>query len=471
MARSSELPSYNEEFWAATYRRFQQLGDITYSLSDALAEALLVAELDERDLPSYNEEFWAATYRRAQQLSDLTDDLPHASAEPFLAPERDESDVPRGAGLSVPLSHPSRTPAQVAVPRGRTSMRIALIAPPWTPVPPAKYGGIEAVVDELARGYQAAGHEVLLCTTGDSDCPVPRHSTFAEAQGTKIGQIVPEMRHVVAAYEAVQDFDIVHDHTLLGPIYSERFPELAVVTTIHSALDDDLVELFGSIAGRVPLIAISTSQVEGVRRLPVAAVIHHGLDASRFPFVDGPRDYALFVGRMAPEKGARPAIDAATRARMPLVLAGGMRSPEERAYFEDEVEPHLAEHNVFYVGEVSHQRKLELLSNARCLLFPIAWQEPFGIVLLQALACGTPVVGFGRGAVAEIVDHGRTGFLCRDEQEMAEAIHRSAEIDPAACRQAVEGYFSARRMVADHLNLFERILARRRHAGARAAGE
>lgn len=341
-------------------------------------------------------------------------------------------------------------------------MRIALIAPPWAPVPPAQYGGIEAVVDELARGYQAAGHEVLLCTTGDSECPVPQHASFAEAQGTKVGQLAPEIRHVMGAYKAVQGFDIVHDHTLFGPAYAERFPDLTVVTTIHSALDDDLVAFFGSIASRVPVIAISASQVEAVPRLPVAAVIHHGLDAARFPFEDGSRDYALFLGRMAPEKGARQAIEAAKRARMPLVLAGKQRSPEERAYFAEEVEPYLdAEHNIFHLGEVSHARKLELLSKARCLLFPISWREPFGIVLLEALACGTPVVAFRRGAVTEIVEHGRTGFVCMDAREMAEAIHRSVELDSQVCRQAVEGHFSAKRMVADHLNLFERLLARR----------
>ncbi|MFN2503424.1 MAG: glycosyltransferase family 4 protein [Acidimicrobiales bacterium] len=266
---------------------------------------------------------------------------------------------------------------------------------------------------------------------------------------------------MINAYDAIKGFDIVHDHTIFGPLYAERFPGLNVVTTIHGVIDDDLADILRAVAPRVQLIAISATQCEAVPDLSVAAVIHHGLDAARFPFESGPRAYTLFMGRMAPEKGAHRAIRAATRAGVPLVLMGKMRSTEEQAYFRNEVEPRLdADKNIFYVGEVDERRKLELLSKARCLLFPIKWKEPFGIVLLEALACGTPVIAFGRGAVPEIIEPGRTGFICRDEQEMAEAIHRIDELDPGACRAAVESHFSAARMVDDHLRLFERILSR-----------
>ena len=348
-------------------------------------------------------------------------------------------------------------------------MRIALIAPPWAPVPPPLYGGIEAVVHELAVGLQGAGHDVLLFATGDSECPVPKHSLLSEAEGTRIGHGEVELRHVMDAYENVGDHDIVHDHTVCGPIFAQLVPHPPVVTTIHGCLEGELSDVYRRVAPLVPTIAISATQCEAVPRLPVAAVIHHGIEASRFPLGDGRRDYCLFLGRFAPEKGAHLAIAAARLAGAPLVLAGKKRSPSEEAYFVRDVEPHIdAADDVFHVGEVSHERKLELLRAARCLLFPIGWREPFGLVLLEALACGTPVIAFAKGAVTEIVEHGRTGFICRDVQEVAAAIHRVDELDPDACRAAVEGHFSARRMVADHLDLYRRVVERHRRTAGRA---
>lgn len=340
-------------------------------------------------------------------------------------------------------------------------MRIALIAPPWTPVPPPLYGGIEAVVHEVAVGLQSAGHEVLLCATGDSECPVPKHSLLKEAEGTRIGQVEVELRHVMDAYDQVAGFDIVHDHTVSGPIYAHHFPDLRVVTTIHGSLEQEFGDIYRRVAPQVSVVAISVTQCEAAPSVPVAAVIHHGVDASRFPVGDGERDFCLFLGRMTPEKGAHRAIRAAILAGVPLVLAGKKRSSLEEAYFAREVAPLLdRQNNIFYVGEVSHERKLELLAKARCLLFPIDWREPFGMVLLEAFACGTPVVAFPKGAVTEIIKDGCTGFICRDVQQMAAKIHRLDELDPSACREAVERHFSARRMVNDHVQLYQRIIDR-----------
>ncbi|MBW3536543.1 MAG: glycosyltransferase family 4 protein [Actinobacteria bacterium] len=336
-------------------------------------------------------------------------------------------------------------------------MRIALIAPPWTPVPPELYGGIELVIDRLARGFDRLGHEVLLFTTGESTCPVPKASVLAHAEGQRIGAAVPELRHALAAYEAVQDYDIVHDHTIVGPFLAERFPDLPVVTTIHGDLEGELAHLYGPIADRVPLIAISKSQCVPVPDLPVARVIHHGLDAVDFPFgaLDG--GYCLFLGRMSPDKGAHRAIAAARKAGVGLKMAAKMREPAEMEYFENEVEPLLGE-GIEYLGEVPHHQKLELLAGARALLFPIRWREPFGMVMIEAMACGTPVIAFPEGAVPEVVEDGKTGFLVDDEAEMADAINRVNELERSDCRAAVEGYFSTDRMVAEHIELFETIL-------------
>jgi glycosyltransferase involved in cell wall biosynthesis len=341
-------------------------------------------------------------------------------------------------------------------------MRIGIVAPPWTPIPPLLYGGIEVVVDQLARGLQAAGHDVLLFATGDSTCPVPTRWVLPAAEGQRIGVAVPELRHVIHAYEAVADCDVVHDHTLIGPFYCERFPHLPVATTIHGPFNDELTDLYRANAYRVPIVAISHAQRRDAPDIPVARVIHHGVDASQFPVGDGAGDrdgpYLLFLGRMSEDKGAHRAIEAARKAGYRILLAAKMREPAERAYFAEMVEPLLGD-DAHYLGEVSHERKLELLAGAAAVLFPIRWNEPFGMVMIEAMACGTPVLAFPEGAAPEVIDDGRTGFLCGDEAAMVDAITRLPELSRADCRAAVEGYFSTERMVADHVGLFESMLA------------
>ena len=341
-------------------------------------------------------------------------------------------------------------------------MRIGIVAPPWTPVPPPLYGGIELVVDELARGFSAAGHEVVLYTTGDSTCPVERRWVLPEAEGMRIGAAVPELRHALAAHESLADCDLVHDHTLAGPLLAaERRDPRPVVTTIHGPLDDDLSALYRSMGGRVAVVGISHAQHRAAPDVPVARVIHHGIDASLFQVGDGAGDgdgeYCLFLGRMAPDKGAHRAIEVARKAGRRILLAAKMREAFEIRYFTEMVEPLLGADAV-YLGEVPHQHKLDLLAGASALLFPIRWNEPFGLVMLEAMACGTPVLAFPEGAAPEVVEHARTGFLCDDEEDMVAALDRLHDIDRADCRAAVEGYFSTGRMVAEHLALFESLL-------------
>jgi glycosyltransferase involved in cell wall biosynthesis len=341
-------------------------------------------------------------------------------------------------------------------------MRIGIIAPPWTPIPPLLYGGIELVVDQLARGLQDAGHDVLLFATGDSTCPVPLKWVLPEAEGTRIGMVVPEIRHVIHAYEAVRDCDVVHDHTVMGPFHSEHYPGLPVATTIHGPFNDELSDLYRVNADRVPIVAISHAQRRAAPEIPIARVIHHGVDAAHFPVGDGAGDadgpYVLFLGRMAEDKGVHRAIAIARKAGIRILLAAKMREPWEMQYFAEQVEPLLGS-DAHYLGEVSHERKLELLAGASALLFPIRWNEPFGMVMIEAMACGTPVLAFPEGAAPEVVDDGRTGFLCDDDAAMVEAIGRLGELSRADCRMAVEGYFSTARMVTEHIELFESMVA------------
>ena len=330
-------------------------------------------------------------------------------------------------------------------------------------MPPPLYGGIELVVDELARGFQAAGHDVVLFTTGDSTCPVERRWKLPESEGQRIGAAVPELRHAVAAYESLTDCDIIHDHTLVGPLLaSERQGGIPVVTTVHGPFNEDLVDLYAAMKGRIPIIAISEAQRRAAPQIPIARVILHGIDASQFPVGGGAGDgdgaYCLFLGRMAADKGAHRAIEVARRAGMRVLLAAKMREPWEVQYFTEMVEPLLGE-DAIYLGEVPHETKLTLLEDASCLLFPIRWNEPFGLVMLEAMASGTPVLAFPEGAAPEVVQDGVTGFICADEEEMVAALGKLAQIKRADCRAAVEGYFSTRRMVEDHLALFEQVVA------------
>ncbi len=341
-------------------------------------------------------------------------------------------------------------------------MRVGLIGTPWTPTPPRLYGGIELVVDRLCCGLARQGHEVVLFATGDSTCPVERHHLLAEADGRRIGHTVTELRHALAAYDALRDAgcEIVHDHTLAGPIVAPTVaPGLPVVTSLHGPLTDEMADLYGRMArGGVPLIAVSHAQRRARPDVPITAVIHHGIDADDFPAGAGDGGYALFLGRMSPDKGAHRAIESARKAGVPLVLAGKQREPDERKYFENEVQPLLGA-DVEYVGEVDHDEKVRLLAGAVALLFPIRWNEPFGLVMLEAMACGTPVLAFAEGAAPEVVDDGVTGFLCDDEAHMAHALTRVDGLDRAACRHVVETRFSTDRMAGDHAALFETLIA------------
>lgn len=336
-------------------------------------------------------------------------------------------------------------------------MRIAIIAPPWVPVPPTGYGGIELVLDTLARGLDTAGHEVMLFTTGDSTCPVRKEWVYETAQGIGRAGVVTEMRHVVAAYELACEFDVVHDHTLAGPLYADRFPALAVVTTNHGPFLSDLGPIYRAISDRVPVIAISHHQASTAEGVNLAGVIHHGVEISAFPVGMGQGGYALFLGRMSPDKGVHTAAQVALAAGVPLKIAAKMAEPSEIAYFEQAVKPLLGP-EVEYLGEVGGRDKLELIGEAMCLLNPINWPEPFGMVMIEALACGTPVVATRAGSAPEIVDDGITGFLAEDPRDLAEALSRVKDLDRFSCRKAAEERFSAERMVADHLAVYEQVM-------------
>ena len=344
-------------------------------------------------------------------------------------------------------------------------MDIAIIAPPWVPVPAPAYGGTEAVLDTLARGLQAAGHQVLLICHPESSCPVPKASVIPVEDTLRMGRASIELENVVGAYELAKGSDVVHDNTIAGPMYSARFPNIPVVTTNHQPFNRTYNAVYGAALPRVALVAISHSHAASTP-LAVDAVVHHGIDVADYPFGAGDGGYVALLGRMTKNKGVHRAIAIAKAAGVPLKIAAKMREPHEREYFETFVEPHLGD-GVEYLGEVGAEAKRELLASAAALLNPISWREPFGMVMLESLACGTPVVGSPQGAAPEIVEHGLTGFLSDDDDELAACLRSVGQIDRTTCRQAVADRFSVEQMVAGYVEVYER--TRRRQPAAAAA--
>jgi glycosyltransferase involved in cell wall biosynthesis len=342
---------------------------------------------------------------------------------------------------------------------GGRRLRIGLIAPPWVPVPPQVYGGTELVVDQLARGLVQVGCDVVLFTTGDSTCPVQRRWLYPRALGT-VADPSAEVAHVERAYQELAGVDLIHDHTLSGT--SADLPRLGppVVITVHGPFTSELRDRYAAAARRASVVAISNAQRRSAPEIPVAAVIHHGIDPAGFPLGTGEGGYVLFLGRMHPDKGAHVAIAVARAAGRRILLAAKMWEPVERRYFAECVEPLLGP-DAAYVGEVGGQCKLDLLAGAEALVNPIRWPEPFGLVMIEALACGTPVLSFPEGAAPEIIEHGRTGFLSTDEDDMAARVLLVRDLDRGACRASVEARFSTERMVEDHLVLYRRLLERR----------
>jgi glycosyltransferase involved in cell wall biosynthesis len=331
------------------------------------------------------------------------------------------------------------------------ALRIALVSTPFVSVPPKGYGGTELVVAELARALTARGVEVVVYATGDSDLPgIEVRSYFPAAQWPPDRDI--ERVHATwSLRDAARDprgFDLVHVHSPCA-VEMARLCPYPVIGTLHHDFDAELTDLYRRVP-QVKLIAISRSQA---RREParVAGVVHHGLDPARFtPMPD--QGYLLFLGRYDRVKGVTEAIEVAVRAGVPLVMAG---EAHQRDYFEAEVRPLIEKHGVLEVGPVGGHRKAALIARARALLFPIEWEEPFGLVMIEAMLSGVPVLGTSRGAVPEVVDDGITGVICDDATEMVAAARIADKLfNRERIRNEAVRRWSAERMADDYLRLY-----------------
>jgi glycosyltransferase involved in cell wall biosynthesis len=339
-------------------------------------------------------------------------------------------------------------------------MRIGMIAPPWLPVPPTGYGGTEAVIDGLIRGLRRAGHDVILFGHHESTTPAEIRTVLPEGMADVIGQGSTELAHVLAAYEGLVDVDIIHDHTLSGPLLALGRTEVPVVATHHGTFDDPSAPILRHVSRRVPLIAISHCQAASAGDIPIAGVVHHGVDVTDVRMGDGRGGYLAFLGRMVPEKGLHRAIRIARAGGWPLRIAAKMREAHEHAYFDAEVRPLLGG-DVEYLGEVGPDERQDLLCGAAALLNPITWPEPFGMVMIEALACGTPVVARSVGAAPEIVSHGHVGFLGRTDRDLARVLTRVDGIDRLTCRTWAAQRFSLELMAKRYEELY--LVAIERH--------
>ena len=339
-------------------------------------------------------------------------------------------------------------------------MRIAQIAPLLLSVPPGRYGGTERVVYDLTEGLVARGHEVTLFASGDSHTSARLAASVPRAlwqEPTADPSCADFLLHA-QVFRRAAEFDLIHTHTGHGAFPYIRHVSAAVVTTWHGRLDVPDVQAVLRAFPEAALVSISQAQRAPVPDANWVANIYHGLALQNYPFDAEGGDGLVFVSRLCQDMAPHVAIDVAIEAGMPLTLAGRI-DPADRAYFEREVRPRLAHRSVRYEGEVTEEDKLRLLSKARALLFPIDWPEPFGIVMAEAMACGTPVVARPKGAVPEVVVDGVTGILADSRQALVDAVRAAHRLDRAACRRHVETAFSATAMTQQYEDLYGRLLA------------
>jgi glycosyltransferase involved in cell wall biosynthesis len=343
-------------------------------------------------------------------------------------------------------------------------MRIGVVAPVWVPVPPKGYGGVEAVVSLLVEELVERGHDVTLFASGDSSTKATLRSAYETAPTDRLWEVEPDATHVGWAYRSIgaasaagEGFDLVHDHTdFLGVAFAACLPA-PVVHTVHMPLVAHRRAFLRRFSDDSHLVAISDYQRTEAPELPWRGRVHNAVDVESFPFREDKEDYLLCLGRVCARKGQDLAIDVAHKAGLPLVLAGRVH-PAESEFFEHSVLPRVDGEAVTFLGEVPDQRKRELVAGARALLMPIREPEPFGLVLVEAMASGTPVVAEPLGAVPEVVTDRETGFLASGVDAMAEAALRTGEISPERCREEAVARFHPRAMADGYEALYRDVL-------------
>jgi glycosyltransferase involved in cell wall biosynthesis len=339
-------------------------------------------------------------------------------------------------------------------------MRIAQVAPLFERVPPETYGGTERVVAYLTDALVALGHQVTLFASGDSKTTANLVAVRPRAMRLDPACQDPLADHIVMIDRVAgmaPIFDVVHFHCGYLHFPVARTMSVPHVTTLHGRLDvPDLWPLFRHFHD-VPVVSISDKQRCPIQGAAWQRTVYHGLDPALLTFQPAPGDYLVFLGRIAPDKRPDRAIEIARASGVPLKIAAKVDAADTK-YFAEVVEPLLATDGVEYLGEVSEREKGALLGGARALLFPIDWPEPFGMVVIEALACGTPVIAWNHGSVPELIDHDQTGFIVNTIEDAVKAVARTTDLDRRRCRQVFEQRFTADRMARDYLAVYEGLL-------------
>jgi glycosyltransferase involved in cell wall biosynthesis len=347
--------------------------------------------------------------------------------------------------------------------RQGTVMHIAQIAPPWLQIPPVGYGGVERLVGNLTEGLVARGHEVTLFaphgsrTQGRLVSPL-EHTPLHDDPGRADN----DMFYMLSAYLAADQFDVIHDHTqsrigsALGAMLGGYPP---VVHTLHSPWTPVRRRFFGQVDDRIHIVASSKSQARLNPDIRYAAMIYDGIDLDAHPLGDEKEDYLIFLGRCSSEKAPDIALDVARAADTPLVMVLKRSERAEWEFFEHEVRPRLRECDRV-IEQPPHADKIRLLQRARATLFPIRWEEPFGQVMAESMACGTPVIAMRRGAASDLVVDGETGFVCDTPEQMSDAVRAASDLSPQACREHVSATFSSKTMVEKYERLYASLVAR-----------
>jgi glycosyltransferase involved in cell wall biosynthesis len=339
-------------------------------------------------------------------------------------------------------------------------LRIAMVAPPWFEVPPPAYGGVEAVVADLVDDLAARGHEITLIGAGRHLTAASRFiSLWPDPPSDQLGEPLPEVVHAGRVAEVLEDLDVdvIHDHSMAGPLLARGRPTPTIMT-VHGPVVGGEIEYYRALGRTLRMVAISEAQRSYAPDLPWVATVHNSVRPSTFPLRTDKEPFALFLGRFSATKGPHLAIDAARAAGLPIVLAGKCSEPSEHAFFEREIKPRLgSDTEIFGVADAAAKR--DLLSRACVMLFPICWEEPFGLVMIESMACGTPVVAMRRGSVPEIVVNGVTGIITDQPDRFPAAIGLARDLDPAACRAHVEARFGTGLMAARYEDAYRRVLA------------
>jgi glycosyltransferase involved in cell wall biosynthesis len=335
-----------------------------------------------------------------------------------------------------------------------------MIAPPYFDVPPTAYGGVEAVVADLVDALVGRGHEVTLIGAGQHRTRAQRFlASYETGPADRLGEPLPEVVHAAQVARLLDglDVDVVHDHTLAGPLLA-RGRRTPTVVTVHGPTSGEPGDYYQALGATVRFVAISDAQRATAPALPWAATVHNAIRADTFPFRADKEDFALFLGRFCQDKAPHLAIEAARAAGLPITLAGKCTEPPERAYFAREIEPRLGPDTTLF-GVADANAKRDLLARAACVLFPICWEEPFGLVVIEAMACGTPVVALRRGAVPELIVPGQTGVIVDRPEELPAAISAARRLDPGICRKHVEANFTTDVMAAGYESAYRQALA------------